>query len=80
MSRKGGRKKRNEKNTLQFAGVGVICARTAVIGAFLNVKVNASGLNDKAFVKDILDKGAIIEAQTIAKEAELLALVNAKIS
>jgi len=67
-------------NSVTDAGVGVICARTAVIGAFLNVKVNASGLNDKAFVKDILDKGAIIEAQTIAKEAELLALVNAKIS
>ena len=67
-------------NSVTDAGVGVICARTAVIGAFLNVKVNASGLNDKAFVKDILDKGAIIEAQAIAKEAELLAMVNAKIS
>jgi glutamate formiminotransferase / formiminotetrahydrofolate cyclodeaminase len=67
-------------NSVTDAGVGAVCARSAVIGAFLNVKVNASGLNDKAFVNDILKKGAEIEAKAISQEADLLALVNAKIS
>jgi glutamate formiminotransferase / formiminotetrahydrofolate cyclodeaminase len=66
-------------NSVTDAGVGAICARSAVIGAFLNVKVNASGLNDKSFVKEIMEKGEAIETKSKAKEEELLALVNAKI-
>ena len=67
-------------NSVTDAGVGAICARTAVIGAFLNVKVNAAGLNDKTFVKDILAKGEAIENKTKEKEKELLEMVNSKIS
>ena len=67
-------------NSVTDAGVGAICARSAVIGAFLNVKVNAAGLNDKTFVKEILIKGEEIEIKAKSKESELLALVNAKIS
>ena len=67
-------------NSVTDAGVGAICARTAVIGAFLNVKVNAAGLTDKIFVKEILKRGEEIEAKAKSKEAELLALVNAKIN
>ena len=67
-------------NSVTDAGVGVICARTAVIGAFLNVKVNAAGMNDKTFVKEILEKGEEIEVMAKSKESELLALVNAKIN
>jgi len=72
--------KTGNPNSVTDAGVGAICARSAVAGAFLNVKVNASGLNDKTFVKEILEKGEEIEAKAKSKESELLALVNAKIS
>ncbi|MDB5158434.1 MAG: ftcD [Mucilaginibacter sp.] len=62
------------------AGVAALCARTAVLGAFLNVKINASGYKDKVFTNDITSKGAALEQQTIALEQEILAIVEAKIS
>jgi glutamate formiminotransferase/formiminotetrahydrofolate cyclodeaminase len=67
-------------NSVTDAGVGALCARSAVMGAFLNVKVNAAGLKDKTFVKDILKKGTGIEEGAKKLETELLALVNKKIS
>jgi glutamate formiminotransferase / formiminotetrahydrofolate cyclodeaminase len=67
-------------NSVSDAGVGALAARSAVMGAFLNVKINASGLRDKAFVEDILEKGNFIEQQAIAQEFEILAIVNSKIA
>jgi glutamate formiminotransferase/formiminotetrahydrofolate cyclodeaminase len=67
-------------NSITDAGVGALCARTAVMGAFLNVKVNASGLKDKIFVEDILKQGSGIEEGAKILEAELLAIVNSKIN
>jgi glutamate formiminotransferase/formiminotetrahydrofolate cyclodeaminase len=66
-------------NSVTDAGVGALCARTAVMGAFLNVKINASGLTDKKFVSDILAKGKEIEEKTQTIENEILILVNNKI-
>ena len=60
-------------------GVGALAARSAVIGAHLNVKINASSLKDESFKKEILDKAAAIEAAAIKEEAEILAIVNQKI-
>jgi len=67
-------------NSVTDAGVGALCARSAVIGAFLNVKVNASGLSDKAFVENIMAKGKEIEGEAIRLESEILKLVDQKIS
>lgn len=66
-------------NSVTDAGVGVLAARAAVMGAYLNVKINASGLTDTTFATDILSRGAIIEAQTRALEDELINAVNLKI-
>ena len=66
-------------NSVSDAGVGALCARSAVIGAFMNVRINAAGYNDKDFVMDIITRGNIIEKETIALEAEILKLVNEKI-
>lgn len=67
-------------NSVSDAGVGALAARSAVMGAFLNVKINASGLSDKVFVDDILEKGTFIEQQAMAQEQEILAIVNSKIN
>ena len=67
-------------NSVSDAGVGALAARSAVLGAYLNVKINTSGLNDKVFVEDILSKGAELEQQAIRQEQEILAIVNAKIA
>lgn len=66
-------------NSVSDAGVGALCARTAIMGAFLNVKINAADVEDKSFVKDKLKKGAEIENNAIALEAEILQIVNQKI-
>ena len=60
-------------------GVGALAARSAVMGAHLNVKINASSLKDEAFKNDILAKAAAIEAAAIKEEVEILAIVNQKI-
>lgn len=67
-------------NSVTDAGVGALCARAAVMGAFLNVKINASGLDDKEFVNDIMAKGKETEEKTMEAEAEIMALVNEKIN
>jgi glutamate formiminotransferase / formiminotetrahydrofolate cyclodeaminase len=61
------------------AGVGALCARAAVMGAYLNVKINASGVDDKEFTNDLLSRGADIEKKAIEKEGEILGIVNGKI-
>ena len=54
-------------NSVTDAAVGALCARTSVIGAFLNVKINCKDYNDKKFVKnfkkgeDIIKKTKRIE-------------------
>lgn len=66
-------------NSVSDAGVGALAARSAVMGAFLNVKINASGLKDQEFVGQIMQKGAAIENDAVKMEAEILAIVNDKI-
>jgi glutamate formiminotransferase/formiminotetrahydrofolate cyclodeaminase len=66
-------------NSVSDAGVGALCARTAVMGAFMNVRINANGYDDKNYVNDILVKGREIENKTIALEVEIINIVNGKI-
>ncbi len=61
------------------AGVGALCARAAVMGAFLNVKINSADLADKAAVADYLKRGAAIAEQATELERETLAVVDRKI-
>ncbi len=63
-------------NSVSDAGVGTLCARTAVRGAFLNVKINGSGVDDKDFVNDFLSKGEEIEKKAKQLEDEILVSVN----
>ena len=45
----------------------------------MNVRINAGGYNDKAYVADIIAKGKAIETAVIAGETEVLQIVNEKI-
>jgi len=67
-------------NSVSDAGVGTLAVRSAVMGAFLNVKINASGLNDKTFVAEVLAEGAEIERKTREEEKVILEIVNTKIN
>jgi len=66
-------------NSITDAGVGALAARSGVLGAFMNVKINAADLEDKAWSADIIAKGQAIADKAIALENEIVAMVNAKI-
>jgi len=66
-------------NSITDAGVGALCARTAVMGAFMNVKINASSYKDKSYVKQIIEKGNAIEQEAIRIEQDIVKYVNEKI-
>ncbi|MFN8290682.1 MAG: glutamate formimidoyltransferase [Chitinophagaceae bacterium] len=66
-------------NSVTDAGVGALCARSAVIGAYMNVRINATGYDDKEFVNSIITRGGEIEKKAIEEEAEIIRMVNEKI-
>jgi glutamate formiminotransferase/formiminotetrahydrofolate cyclodeaminase len=63
-------------NSVTDAAVGALCARTAVIGAFMNVRINASSLNDKDFIQKIVAEGQVIQEKAIALETEIMTMCN----
>ena len=66
-------------NSVTDAAVGALCARSAVIGAFMNVRINASGYDDKNYITEIIAKGRETENKAIALEAEIIKIVNERI-
>jgi glutamate formiminotransferase/formiminotetrahydrofolate cyclodeaminase len=66
-------------NSVTDAGVGALCARTAVMGAFLNVKINCGDCEDKDFVSDILRRGQQLADSACAFEDEIIKITNSKI-
>ena len=66
-------------NSVTDAGVGALCARAAVRGAFLNVKINASGLDDKNYAAQVLADGEKMVAQADESERGIMQIVENKI-
>ncbi|HEX3927918.1 MAG TPA: glutamate formimidoyltransferase [Gemmatimonadales bacterium] len=68
-----------QESSVSDAGVGALCARSAVMGAYLNVKINAAQLADKAVAAEYVARGAMMEKTAMQVEADILAIVNSKI-
>ncbi len=66
------------QNSLSDAAVGILCARTAVFGAYFNVRINAKDIKDKEFTKDILAKAKKIYNSTIQKEKDVIEYIDSK--
>ena len=66
-------------NSVSDAGVGALAARSAVLGAQLNVRINATGLSDREAADRLCNEAAQIAAEAIAEEAAVLEIVNTKI-
>jgi glutamate formiminotransferase/formiminotetrahydrofolate cyclodeaminase len=66
-------------NSASDAGVGALCARSAIMGAYLNVKINSKDLADKTYVEKVITEGAAIENKAQEMEKEIIALVEEKI-
>jgi len=66
-------------NSVTDAGVGAMCARTGVLGAIMNVKINAGDLDDKEFVNNVLTECSGMEERAIEVENKIRNLVEKKI-
>jgi len=67
------------QNSLSDAGVGALCARTAVYGAYFNVRINAKDIKNRETAESLLGKAKSIFDKTIATENEMIAYINEKI-
>lgn len=63
-------------NSKSDAGVGALCARSAVMGAYLNVAINAIGSETEKNITAKLNDGKIMQTKAVAKEKEILELIN----
>ena len=66
-------------NSVSDAGVGALAARAAVLGACLNVKINAGGLKDREIADKLVGEANALAAEACKLEAEILEIVNSKI-
>ena len=67
-------------NSVSDAGVGALAARSAVLGAQLNVKINASGLQNRDDASRLLAEAEAVAADAINAEEDILNIVNGKIN
>ena len=67
-------------NSVSDAGVGALAARSAVLGAQLNVKINASGLQNRDDASRLLAEAEAVAADAIKAEEDILNIVNGKIN
>ncbi len=67
------------KASASDAGVGALCARTGAVAAYLNVRINCAGLDDEAWKAEVLKKAEALRAEAEKAEAEVMALVAARI-
>lgn len=67
------------QNSLSDAGVGALCARTAVYGAYFNVRINAKDIKDRRKAEDLLCKAKTIFDNTVALEAAIIDYINGRI-
>lgn len=66
-------------NSVSDAGVAALCARTAVCGARLNVRINAAGLTDRKLAESLLARADQLERQAFQLEKEILQVVEGKL-
>ena len=71
--------KNGNPNSVSDAGVGALCARSAVIGGYLNVKINCKDLTDKKLVNEFLKKAEKIKESAIKLEENILKITLEKI-
>lgn len=66
-------------NSVSDAGVGALAARAAVLGAGMNVKINAGSLKDRAVAEALIAEANDLIARANAEEAEITRIVEAKL-
>ena len=67
---------KGNRNAVTDACVAMMCARTAALGAILNVRINLAGLDDKDKVQELENKCMALQDEAQVKEASLLDTVT----
>ncbi len=67
------------QNSLSDAGVGALCAKTAVTGAYFNVRINAKDIKDRKFADNIIARADVIYQNSLNLENEIVDYINSKI-
>lgn len=67
------------QNSLSDAGVGMLCARSAVIGAYFNVRINAKDIKDENLAESLLNKAKKVYHSALDRERALIELIDTKI-
>jgi len=66
-------------NSLSDVGVGALCIKTAVRGAWLNVLINAQGLSDKTRAENIVSEARALLAENHTACDEIILKIEAQI-
>ncbi|MBW1695366.1 MAG: cyclodeaminase/cyclohydrolase family protein [Deltaproteobacteria bacterium] len=67
---------KGNKNTVTDAAVAALIAKSALLSAVYNVKVNLNAIRDEGFLKDVLFQVAALEKEALEKEKEILSTVD----
>lgn len=70
---------KGNSNAITDACVSMMCARTAILGALLNVRINLTSIKDEVFVNAMREEADTIEAHTILQEQALLEYAKTKL-
>ena len=65
--------------SLSDTAVAVLCAKTAVAGAYLNVRINAKEIKDVNYSKNILKQAKTIFEKSNQIEKEIMAYIDSKL-
>lgn len=66
-------------NAITDVGVAALCAKTAVVGAYLNLKINCQGLDDKHYASDILEKAENYVNDASIQESDILKIIKKRL-
>jgi glutamate formiminotransferase / formiminotetrahydrofolate cyclodeaminase len=67
-------------NSVSDAGVAALCARSAIMGAYLNVRINGKDFTNKELISPFIHQGKIMVEKAIDMEKDILEIVNGKLT
>ncbi|MCW5519549.1 glutamate formimidoyltransferase [Aureitalea sp. L0-47] len=67
------------QTSLSDAGVGILCARAAVVGAYFNVRINAKDIKDRDYAEDILKRAKDIYESANSREQQAIKQIDTKL-
>ncbi len=68
--------KKGNKNAITDGAVAAMVARTAVLSALYNVKINLSSIKDVDFVNEVAKEVKLMESKIEKKEKDILSSID----